>query len=50
MKHGTKSGPPKILNEEKEFADFLKESSEVGFGSLRDMQETQNNKLLWANI
>ncbi|XP_065896174.1 uncharacterized protein [Dysidea avara] len=37
VKHGTKSGPPKYLSddEEKELADFLKESSEVGFGKTR---------------
>ena len=37
VKHGTKSGPPKYLSddEEKKLADFLKESSEVGFGKTR---------------
>ena len=37
VKHGTKSGPPKYLNdeEEKELADFLKESSEQDFGKMR---------------
>ena len=37
VKHGTKSGASKYLNddEEKELADFLKESSEVGFGKTR---------------
>ena len=35
VKHGTKSGPPKYLNdeEEKELADLLKESSEQDFGN-----------------
>jgi len=35
VKHGTKSGLPKYLNdeEEKELADLLKESSEQDFGN-----------------
>jgi len=37
IKHGTKSGPQRYLNdeEESEFAEFLKESSTMGYGKTR---------------